>query len=525
MSKNALTELLSSLREEYNQYLSLGLSLDMSRGKPNREQLDLTQEMLGVIDTPDDCFTENGIDCRNYGLLDGIPEAKRIFADLLEIPSGNLIVCGNSSLNIMYDMMVRCMLYGSSPDCEPWVKQGTVKFLCPSPGYDRHFGICESLGIEMITVDMTPKGPDMDTVERLVSSDPTIKGIWCVPKYSNPDGITYSDDVVRRFARLKPAAKDFRIFWDDAYIVHDLYPDKKDRLLSLFREMHIAGNPNIAYIFCSTSKISFPGSGVSVVAASDSNIAYTKSIMTVQTIGCDKLNMLRHVRFFRSAEGIKRHMKHHADLIRPKFDAILSIFENSVELNANFETDVKTVVGRIGGITVTAVIFDGGDNGVELTAAKFDKIQLLAEKAYSYGLPFIVFGNVKGICPCACANNSTVLKDAANYLTWFTGLKTPKIAVVYKKAIGLGYSLFASKSIGFDYTCAFANARIALFDDVQGAQIELANEGVDKAALAARYADENSDPIHAAKGGYIDAIIEPQFVKQYLIASLQMLLV
>jgi DNA-binding transcriptional MocR family regulator len=331
MSKNALTELLSSLREEYNQYLSLGLSLDMSRGKPNREQLDLTQEMLGVIDTPDDCFTENGIDCRNYGLLDGIPEAKRIFADLLEIPSGNLIVCGNSSLNIMYDMLVRCMLYGSAPDTEPWVKQGTVKFLCPSPGYDRHFGICESLGIEMITVDMTPKGPDMDTVERLVSTDPTIKGIWCVPKYSNPDGITYSDDVVRRFARLKPAAKDFRIFWDDAYIVHDLYPDKKDRLLSLFREMHIAGNPNIAYIFCSTSKISFPGSGVSVVAASDSNIAYTKSIMTVQTIGCDKLNMLRHVRFFKSAEGIKRHMKHHADLIRPKFDVILSIFEKELE--------------------------------------------------------------------------------------------------------------------------------------------------------------------------------------------------
>ena len=373
MSKNALTELLSSLREEYNQYLSLGLSLDMSRGKPNREQLDLTQEMLGVIDTPDDCFTENGIDCRNYGLLDGIPEAKRIFADLLEIPSGNLIVCGNSSLNIMYDMMVRCMLYGSSPDCEPWVKQGTVKFLCPSPGYDRHFGICESLGIEMITVDMTPKGPDMDTVERLVSSDPTIKGIWCVPKYSNPDGITYSDDVVRRFARLKPAAKDFRIFWDDAYIVHDLYPDKKDRLLSLFREMHIAGNPNIAYIFCSTSKISFPGSGVSVVAASDSNIAYTKSIMTVQTIGCDKLNMLRHVRFFKSAEGIKRHMKHHADLIRPKFDAILSIFEKELE-----PCKIATWTKPLGGYFISLYVPEGCakrvyglmiDAGVKMTNA------------------------------------------------------------------------------------------------------------------------------------------------------------
>lgn len=331
MNEEQLKAILSELREKYNGFLKLNLSLDMSRGKPNKHQLDLTQKMLGAISTPDDCFSENGIDCRNYGLLDGIPEAKRIFADLLAIPSSNLIVCGNSSLNIMYDTLIRCMLYGSSPSTEPWVKQGRIKFLCPSPGYDRHFSMCESLGIEMITVRMTSTGPDMNIVEKLVSEDESIKGIWCVPKYSNPDGITYSDETVRRFARLKPAAKDFRIFWDDAYIVHDLYPDKSDRLLSLFRETHIAGNPNIAYTFCSTSKISFPGSGVSVFAASDANIAYTKSLMTVQTIGCDKLNMLRHVRFFESAEGIKRHMMLHADIIRPKFEAILEEFERELE--------------------------------------------------------------------------------------------------------------------------------------------------------------------------------------------------
>ncbi len=330
MSRSELLSELEQQKKIYEGYKSLDLKLDMSRGKPDTDQLNLTEEMLGILHSSEQCVLENGLDCRNYGLLDGIFEARQMFADLLEIPAENVIVCGNSSLNIMYDTVVRHMIYGSSPEHTPWLKQeGTIKFLCPSPGYDRHFSICESLGIEMIPVKMTEQGPDMDEVERLVQSDRMIKGMWCVPKYSNPMGITYSDETVKRLASLKCAADDFRIFWDNAYLVHDIY-DEGDKLLNIVEEAINAGNPHIVYVFTSTSKISFPGSGISALAASRFNIGYVKSIMANQTIGCDKLNMLRHILYFKNAEGVKEHMKKHAALLRPKFESVLNILETEL---------------------------------------------------------------------------------------------------------------------------------------------------------------------------------------------------
>lgn len=312
----------------YQSLCAKELQLDMSRGKPDSEQLDLSEGMLTVLNSAKKCKT-GGSDCRNYGILDGIPGAKELLAGMLEVPAENIIVCGNSSLNIMYDTVARCLLYGTSPDSTPWCRQGTVKFLCPVPGYDRHFAICQSLGIEMINIPMTADGPDMDMIESLTASDPQIKGIWCVPKYSNPGGVTYSDETVRRFARLKPAADDFRIFWDNAYAVHDLY-DEGDHLLNIVEEAIAAGNPDIVYEFTSTSKISFPGSGISCIAASTKNLNYIRSIMTVQTIGHDKLNMLRHVLFFKDAAGIRAQMKKHAAILRPKFEAILEAFESDL---------------------------------------------------------------------------------------------------------------------------------------------------------------------------------------------------
>ena len=330
MDRAALKTEYAKLREEYQGYQDKKLSLNMARGKPDAEQLDLSQAILTSFNKAEDCLCEDGTDCRNYGLLDGIPEAKRFFAELLSVREDELIVCGNSSLNLMYDTIVRCLIYGAGKGKTPWIHQGKVKFLCPVPGYDRHFAICQSLGIEMIPVPMTKTGPDMDIVEALVADDPMIKGIWCVPKYSNPDGVTYSDETVRRFAALSPAADDFRVFWDNAYLVHDLY-DEGDTLLNLLDLVRGGKNQDMVFEFFSTSKISFPGAGVAVVASSRANMDHTKSIMTVQTIGYNKLNMLRHVQYFKDAAGVKAHMKRHAELLRPKFEAVLTAFDRALK--------------------------------------------------------------------------------------------------------------------------------------------------------------------------------------------------
>ncbi len=319
-----------NLEGQYNNILLKKLSLDMSRGKPGKEQLEMSESMLTAIGKNSDCYAADGTDCRNYGLVDGIPEAKKLFADVLEVCPDEVIVGGNSSLNLMYDALSRCMLYGVYGGNGPWIKNKSNKFLCPVPGYDRHFGICQSLGIEMINLPMTKDGPNMDIVEELVK-DEDVRGIWCVPKYSNPTGITYSDEIVERFANLHPASPDFRIFWDDAYCIHDLYPDRKDVLKNILAECKKKGNENLPFIFASTSKITYPGSGVSVICASKQNIEQIKGIMKMQTIGHDKMNMLRHVKYFGSADGMKKYMQKHAEVLRPKFEKVISGLENNVK--------------------------------------------------------------------------------------------------------------------------------------------------------------------------------------------------
>lgn len=329
MSREELLALKSELEAKYEDVKGKGLKLDMSRGKPAAAQLDLSMGMMDVLDSRSDLKGEEGVDCRNYGILDGIVEAKRLLGDMIEVPAENIIIYGNSSLNVMYDTVSRSMTHGVMGST-PWAKLDQVKFLCPVPGYDRHFAITEYFGIEMINVPMTPEGPDMDMVERLVREDASIKGIWCVPKYSNPQGITYSDDTVRRFARLKPAAEDFRIYWDNAYGIHHLYEDDQDYLIEILEECKRAGNPDLVYKFCSTSKISFPGSGVAAIAASEANLVDIRKQLTIQTIGHDKLNQLRHVRFYKDLAGMEAYMKKHADILRPKFEAVLEVLDREL---------------------------------------------------------------------------------------------------------------------------------------------------------------------------------------------------
>ena len=330
LSKEELLTLQEQLNKEYEEAKAKGLKLDMSRGKPAASQLDMEMDFMNVLNADSILKTEAGVDCRNYGIMDGIPEARKLIGDVLGVSADNVIVFGNASLNIMYDTVARSEIFGVMGET-PWCKLDKVKFLCPVPGYDRHFAITEQFGIEMINVPMTEDGPDMDMVEELVNTDPAVKGIWCVPKYSNPQGYTYSDETVKRFAALKPAAKDFRIYWDNAYAIHDLYEEKKDTLLDIISECEKAGNPDMVYEFCSTSKVTFPGSGIAALAASKANLDFIKKFMTIQTIGYDKVNQLRHVRYFKDAEGMKAHMMKHAAIMRPKFEAVFHVLES--ELN------------------------------------------------------------------------------------------------------------------------------------------------------------------------------------------------
>lgn len=329
MSPEELKALIAAEQKKLDHWSDMDLTLDLTRGKPNQAQLDLSSGMLNIISDRGDCFSASGLDCRNYGILDGLPETKKLFSDLLDIPAKNILVLGNSSLNVMYDTIVRAMLFGVAGGHEPWCRQGRIKFICPSPGYDRHFTICREMGIEMVPVKMNDDGPDMNEVYNIACSDPSVKGMWCVPKFSNPEGITYSDEVVEQIAMMKPAVPDFRIFWDNAYVVHELY-DENVPLANIFELAKQYGTEDNIFYFASTSKITFPGSGLAIMAASDKNLEQIRPIIATQTIGYDKINQMRHVKFFKNADGIRAHMRLHAAILRPKFELVENKFEENL---------------------------------------------------------------------------------------------------------------------------------------------------------------------------------------------------
>ena len=376
MDKAGLQNEFAAVKAEYETLRGLHLSLDMSRGKPGADNMDLSEKMFDLVGNDTGFKNIEGTDCRNYGGLDGLSELKTLFADVLELAPEQIIVGGNSSLNMMFDTIAQAMTHGMGG--EPWMKQGKLKFLCPVPGYDRHFAITEYFGFELIPVEMDKNGPDMDKVEELIK-DSSVKGIWCVPKYSNPEGITYSDEVVRRFAHLTPAAKDFRIIWDNAYVIHDLY-DEGDKLLNIYDECVKAGNPDLPLIFASTSKVTFPGAGVAVVAGSPNNVAMLKGRMKYQTIGPDKLNQLRHARMFANLTELKEHMKKHAAIIRPKFQSVLS------ELDTIKDTGVAHWNKPNGGYFISLYVMEGCAKRVEQLCANAGVILTPAGAAYPYGL-------------------------------------------------------------------------------------------------------------------------------------------
>lgn len=372
MSQAELADLMVKLEGAYEEAKGKGMKLDMSRGKPSPTQLDMTMDIMDVLSASDCLDTEAGMDCRNYGLMDGIPEAKELMGGMMGISSQNVILFGNGSLNIMYDTISRSMTHGVCGST-PWCKLDKVKFLCPTPGYDRHFAITQHFGIEMINIPMTAEGPDMDMVEELVATDASIKGIWCVPKYSNPQGISYSDETVRRFAALVPAAEDFRVYWDNAYALHHLYEEDQDEILEILSECEKAGHPDLVFEFISTSKVSFAGAGIAAIGSSERNLDFIRKSMTIQTIGHDKVNQLRHVKFFKNLDGIKAQMKKHADIMRPKFEAVLSVLEEELD-----GLEIGSWITPKGGYFISFEAMDGcakeivqkcKDAGVVLTGA------------------------------------------------------------------------------------------------------------------------------------------------------------
>ncbi|WP_127531121.1 aminotransferase class I/II-fold pyridoxal phosphate-dependent enzyme [Paenibacillus kobensis] len=368
-----------ALKEKYAGYKHQAMKLDMSRGKPSPEQLELSISMLDIVTSRDRLTAMDGTDCLNYGGVDGIPEAKQWFASMLGVRSNEIIIGGNSSLTMMHDTLSRAMLHGVRGSEQPWGKLPAVKFLCPSPGYDRHFAICELLNIEMITVDMLQDGPDMDAVEQLVSQDDTIKGMWCVPKYSNPEGITYSDETVDRLANMTTKAADFRIFWDNAYAVHDL-TDQPDHLKNMLDACTDAGNADRVFMFCSTSKVTFPGAGVAAMAASVDNVNAIRKQLAVQTIGPDKINQLRHVRFLQDLDHLREHMKQHAAILKPKFDLVLNKLES--ELGGN---NIAAWNRPNGGYFISLNTWDGCAKAVVQMAAEAGVTLTEAGATFPYG--------------------------------------------------------------------------------------------------------------------------------------------
>lgn len=328
-SREELEKEYAQLLAKYEDVKGKGLNLNMARGKPGKEQLDLSLPMLNVLNENSDFVGVDGMDVRNYGLLDGITECRGFFADILGVDYNNVLIGGSSSLNMMFDAIATMMTKNPVEGCKPWYEVENRKFLCPAPGYDRHFAITGYFGFEMIAVPMTENGPDMDIVEKLVAEDDSIKGIWCVPKYSNPQGITYSDDTVKRFANLKPAAKDFRIMWDNAYIIHDV-TDTPDTLLNIYDECKKAGTEDFPLMFTSTSKITFPGAGVAAMAASENNMKFMREKYNFQVISYDKMNMLRHTRYFKDYAGILAHMQKHKAVLGPKFEIVLKALDAEV---------------------------------------------------------------------------------------------------------------------------------------------------------------------------------------------------
>ena len=379
LTKEELVEIRRELEEKFEKAKERHLELDMSRGKPSKAQLDLSTGMMDVLTSESDLESLDGDDCRNYGVLDGITEARKLLADMSEVPERNIMIYGNSSLAVMFDTVARAMVCGIMGST-PWRMLDKVKFLCPVPGYDRHFAITECFGIEMINVPLLETGPDMDMVEKLVSEDESIKGIWCVPKYSNPTGVSYSDKTVKRFANLKPAAKDFRIFWDNAYSIHHLYEDKRDIILEILNECIKAGNPDMVFKFISTSKVSFPGSGIAALAASEANLEDAKKYMSYQTIGHDKLNQLRHVRYFGDMHGMYNQMRKHADILRPKFEMVQEVLEKEMG-----GLGIGSWTKPLGGYFISFDAMEGCAKAVVAKAKEAGVVMTKAGATYPYG--------------------------------------------------------------------------------------------------------------------------------------------